>query len=309
MRFRLDVVIVNYHSLRPLRECLPSLMHFLDGCGDVVIVDNSPDDGTALETHAQWPSLTVVQNPENIGFARAVNCGVRRGSAEFILLVNPDIRVTEGTVDDLLAPFLDRLVAAVGVKTLNPDGSIQRSCKRKPTPFDLLNNNLALTPRFPSLAARQGAGDVRREPECDEVVDVVSGAFVCLRRSSWDKVGPFDERYFVYYEETDWMVRAKEMGLGTVYNPRVVVTHAAGKSTDESRDALTLLLWESQQKYVRKHYGWLWDIALRCVFTAAEAARWVRSWGPSHEGAHARRRVWPRMRVFLAGSAGSRASQ
>lgn len=309
MRSRLDVVIVNYHSLRPLRECLPSLMPFLDGCGDVVLVDNSPGDGTAHEMQTRWPSLTVVQSPGNIGFARAVNCGVRRGSADFILLVNPDIRVSDGTVDGLLAPFSDRRVAAVGVKTLNPDGSIQRSCKRKPTPFDLLDNNLALTARFPIVAARQGAGEASREPECDEVVDVVSGAFVCLRRSIWDKVGPFDERYFVYYEETDWMVRAKEMGLGTVYNPRVVVMHAAGQSSEESEDELTLLLWESQQKYVRKHYGWLWDIALRCVFAMAEAARWVRSWGSPHEGAHARRRVWARMRVFLAGSARSRASR
>ena len=300
-----DVVLVNYRSGPRLAAAAGEAVRWLGERAAVTIVDNSPGDGAAELV----PGAQVIRNEENRGFAAAVNQAVRTTSAPFVLLLNPDVSGIRGEFAALERIFAaDDDVAAVAPRLVGPDGALQRSARREPRPRDLLVDVFGLRGRFPRsrrlFASHYGDWDYASE----RVVDAASGAFLVLRRAALDAVGPFDERYFVYAEETDWLVRAKQLGWKTVFSPEVEAVHAARTSTDAGEPALTLLLVESEHEYVRKHFGARTAVAFRGVTLAGDSLRWAvaAARGPSRR-AH-RRALADRLRVHAGRRPGGRST-
>jgi hypothetical protein len=301
----IDAVVVNYHSGTELVDALSMIDRFLGPEASMLMVDNSPGDGTAEAVKSAIPSVTVISNERNLGFAAAVNQALHRSSAPIVLLVNPDVTEVRGDVGDLLDLFdRDPRVGAVGVELLNEDGSRQVNVRSRLSLMDIVFELTTFRSRFPDNARMQRsfypgwAGDTERE------VDIVFGAFLALRREALDDIGLLDERFFVYFEETDWLVRAKDAGWKTVYTPKIRAIHRGRSSTNEGPATLELLLLESGYAYIRKHFGAGRGLLVRGAFILFDGTRLVVARLRSHAAAETlRATLRDRLRVHLTARA------
>jgi GT2 family glycosyltransferase len=274
---QLDVVVVNFHSA-PLIGGTIAIAHAFAGAdARLIVVDNSPGDGAAEIVRKADPEATIIVNSRNRGYAAAVNQALDAGERELVLLINPDVRKISGSFGDVVDAFREPRVGAVVTQLLNAAGEAQPHCIQAPRPFDLISEDLALVERFPRWRRpRQyrmldwDRGDARR-------VDAATGACLFLRRASLDDVGAFDDRFFVYYEETDWLLRAKQRGWETMFLPSVEVVHDSAGSSPGASSGHNLLLLESQHRYARKHFGVATSGLLRATLCVIDTLRLVRN--------------------------------
>jgi GT2 family glycosyltransferase len=293
----LDVVTVNFHSAPLLASTADLVRGFAGPAARMFVVDNSPGDGGAEIVRSRDPGATVIQNAVNRGFAAAVNQGLAVGAGELVLLLNPDVERVSGRYADVVAVFRDPSVGAVVPRLLDPDGSLRPSCIREPTPFDLISEDLDLVGRFPSWQRPRRYRYLDWGETDSRDVDAGTGACLFIRRAAFDDVGLLDERFFVYYEETDWLVRAKRRGWRTVFLPTVEAVHRSAGSSPDVVSAHDLLLLESQHRYARKHFGAARAAALRLVLITLDAARLARHALTGRAGA--RRTALERIRIHL----------
>lgn len=249
-----SVIIVSYNVREDLRRCLESLVSLHeDGMTETIVVDNASNDGSAALVQEQFPWATLVQNAQNIGFAAGVNQGLARANGAFILLLNPDTVVCTDTVERLLTFMRAHPECGIaGGQLLNPDHSPQESSRSFPTPASLVAESLFLTRLLASNRRGKALHATSRRPR---PVDAVVGACLMARREMVQHIGPLDERFFLYSEETDWCRRARQHGW-TVYTlPDAPVIHGLGRSTDAQPDAAFIELYRSRHIYMRKHFG------------------------------------------------------
>ena len=251
----LAVVIVNYNAGRHLHRCLSSVYaNAGDAVVEVVVVDNASRDGSARLAAEEFPEATVIENPDNRGYGAAVNQGIRWTRAPRIFALNPDAEVVGGTLDGLLKIANDRPTAgAVGPVVREPDGSLYPSGRKVPSILEAVGHVL-LGPinhenRF-SRAYRMDDWDRTSERE----VDWVSGSCMLLRRSALDRVGLFDERFFMYAEDVDLCTRLRRHGWKVLFTPQFEVLHEGGVSTGRSR-AMVLEHTRSAYRYFAKHHA------------------------------------------------------
>jgi GT2 family glycosyltransferase len=218
-------VVVTYDALPWIDRCLESVAGT-----ETVVVDNGSSDGTVGAVRARFPSVRVVE-AENRGLAAGWNRGLAETSSEHVLVLNADAWLVEGALAALVgAAGRHPRAAVVGPRLLNTDGSLQRSVRGFPTAWRIGTEYLylrKLAPRSRALNAFYGAGfDHASERE----VEWLMGSCMLLRRAAYDEVGPFDERYFLFSEEVDWMRRATDRGWSVVFTPEARCVHVGGAS-------------------------------------------------------------------------------
>jgi len=220
---RAACVVVTYDALPWIERCLRSV----EGL-ETIVVDNGSRDGTVDLVRGTFPDVQVVES-ENRGLCAGWNTGIATTSTEHVLLLNADAWLLEGALGALVGAA-DRhpRAAVVGPRLLNPDGTLQRSVRGFPTVWRLATEYLylrKLAPRSRALNAFYGAGfDHASERE----VEWLMGACLLVRRAAYDDVGPFDERYFMFSEEVDWMRRAADRGWSVVFAPEARCVHVGG---------------------------------------------------------------------------------
>jgi hypothetical protein len=273
---RLDVVVVNFHSAALIARTI-AIAHEFAGAGTrLIMVDNSPGDGAANIVRSAAPDATVIENPVNHGYAAAVNQAFMEGDAELVLLINPDVQELSGSYAEVLEAFRDPLAGAVAARLVNTDGTLQPNCICAPRPFDLISEEVALAERFPNWRRPRLYRMLDWDHRDARRVDAARGACIFLRRAAIEDVGLFDEHFFVYYEETDWLIRAKQRGWRTVFLPTVEAVHASAGSSPDIRSPHSLLLLESQHRYARKHFGAMTTGLLRATQLGIDTARLAR---------------------------------
>jgi len=282
-------VLVNYREPDRVDAALYAFREFVRRRVRAVVVDNSAG-GVDFNTTAG--DVFIIQNQRNLGYAAAINQAMDLVEANFILLLNPDVSGWHGSVDSIAEAFKDSSVVAVSPRLRDESGAVQHSCRRAPRPFDFLSETLALAARFPRWSRPRRLRMLDWDYADERDVDAVTGACLFLRRSAFERVGPFDERFFVYGEEIDWLVRAQQLGYRTRYLPSVEVTHIGSASTPASRPVLDRLLIESHYRYIGKHFGRATELALRAALFTLDALRVARH--PT-----AARDLIARMRVHL----------
>jgi GT2 family glycosyltransferase len=216
-------VVVTYDALPWIERCLASVAET-----ETIVVDNGSSDGTVGVVRERFPDVRVVES-ENRGLCAGWNTGIRLTGAEHVLLLNADAWLLDGALHALVA-VADRhpRAAAVGPRLLDPDGSLQRSVRGYPTVWRLATEYLylrKLAPRSRALNAFYGAGF---DHESEREVEWLMGACLLIRRAAYDEVGPFDERYFMFSEEVDWMRRAADRGWSVVFTPDARCVHVGG---------------------------------------------------------------------------------
>jgi GT2 family glycosyltransferase len=224
------VVVVTYNSVAVVQGLLDSLPRALgDLTADVVVVDNGSSDATRDVVQAR-PDCRLVRST-NVGYAGGINLGVR--SAEPvgpIVVLNPDVRLHDGAIVRLVAALGNPGVGITAPRVLDPDGSLALSLRREPT----LARGLGLAGTgVPLLSEYVTDEDDYARPG---PVDWALGAVLAISRECWDTVGGWDESYFLYSEETDFCLRARDLGFATWYEPAAECEHIGGGS---GRDDLT----------------------------------------------------------------------
>lgn len=269
-----DIVIVTYNSAARIPACLTALRRLLPlERGRVIAVDNASSDGSAEAVESLEPSAAVVRNDVNAGFAKAVNQALRLGTAELILLLNPDVLDVRGDLAEVERLFAEDRVAAVATLMIDECGELRRSCHLEPSPFTLLSENLALHERFPSWRAARAYRMLGWDMRSARDVEDACGGFLVLSRRAVEEVGLLDERFFLYCEETDWMRRARRLGWRVVFTPALEAVHAGGKSSEMPEEAMSAHLLRSQYRYLRKHFGILAETSTRVTFAALDLLR------------------------------------
>lgn len=271
-RASIHVVIVNWNSGAQLRECLRSFAAVAADAvtARVTVVDNASHDASCEGLEAPVP-LDVVRNADNRGFGAACNQGAAGSDAEFLLFLNPDTRLLPGSFAQpvrYLRPQENKQVGILGIQLVDVDGHVARNTARAPTAWSMVGNSVGLDrlmPRlFPPHFVTEWAHDDTR------VVDQVMGAFFLVRRSVFEAIGGFDERFFVYYEDLDFSMRARAQGWRSVYLATARAFHRGQGTTEGATARRTFYFCRSRILYARKHFGVLGALAVTLTTLALE---------------------------------------
>ena len=250
----ISIIIVSWNTARLLENCLASILaNAPTSPFDIWVVDNASTDDSHRMVREKFPQVHLVENRENVGFARANNQAIQRCAGKYVLLLNPDTLVASGALQALVE-FLDKQpeAGAVGARILNPDGSLQISSHPRPT----LSRELWRLFHLDSISPYAAYPLTKWEANQPQEVDVLMGACLLLRKEVLDKVGFLDEDYFMYSEEVDLCYRIQHAGWRLYWIPQAQVVHFGGQSTQQAPTEMFLNLYRSKVIYFRKHYGW-----------------------------------------------------
>lgn len=269
-----DVVIVNYKSASHTVKCVAALHAAArqDGVSVEVHVVNNGDARAEFETEVHHAGeAKVTTNSENLGFAAASNVGARAGTAPFILFLNPDALVHSGALQALTSFLSDTRngqVGIVGPEVCNSNGATVPSCSRLPSRFDLITRSMGLHALLHKKASYPYAP--LDDHAHSRAVGQVMGAALMIRRSLYEQLGGFDERFFLYYEDVDISARAKAVGAESYYLKDACVTHVGRISSSQDAGFSLALHVRSRLTYAGLHFGRLYQLFLLLVCTVIE---------------------------------------
>ncbi len=261
-----DIVIVNWNAGIQLRECLKSIAESAEEgykLNRVILVDNASSDGSAISLRCIGLPLRLIQNETNVGFAAACNQGARGSVADYILFLNPDTRLSSKTLSksvSFLALPENSSVGILGVQLLGEAAEVTRSCARFPTASLFVSrmfglNRIAPT-RFPDHFYTEW------DHKDSRPVDQVMGAYFFVRRQLFQSLEGFDERFFVYFEEVDFSLRAKQAGFSSYFLASAACYHKGCGTTDQIKARRLFYSLRSRILYGFKNLGGLSAAAL-----------------------------------------------
>lgn len=255
---KLSVIIVNYNVKYFLEQCLKSVMAAAEGIDlEVFVVDNNSVDGSVEMIRNKFPKVRLVANKENLGFSKANNQAIQQASGQYILLLNPDTLVEQDTFHKVLA-FADRTpdMGGLGVKMIDGQGKFLPESKRGlPTPAVAFYKIFGLSALFPrsKVFGQYHLGYL----DADQIhaVEVLSGAFMLLRRTTLEKTGLLDENFFMYGEDIDLSYRITKAGYRNYYFPQTRIIHYKGESTKKSSINYVMVFYNAMIIFARKHFS------------------------------------------------------
>ena len=231
---KISIIVVSWNVAGSLKRCLDSVFATKYPNLEVIVIDNASSDDSVHVTK-NYHDVTVVKNLQNVGFPRAVNQGFKISTGDYFLVLNPDTRLPK----DFFTKSLNFTkshpdMGVIGPRFTDPDGSPQGSIFKEPSMF-------SIHPKY-SLNITSD-------------VNAVSGACMFFPRSTLDKIGPFTEKVFMYFEDLDYCRRIRAAGLKVYYNPEITIIHEHGQSSKQSPNAQKYL-WQSNLWYNGpiKHY-------------------------------------------------------
>ena len=290
----LSIIVVSYNTRDLLLQCLESVLESLEqvqaggrlsmdaraiGRGyEVIVVDNASTDGSAQAVRRFFPEVRLIENEFNRGFGAANNQAIAVSQGRRLLFLNPDVRAQGNAITELLR-FLDRY-PRTGMATSRlkyPDGSFQDSAFRFPSLWMVF---LDLFPLHPTLArsslnGRYPPSAYRRPFEIDHPL----GACMMVRREMIERIGGFDEAYFMYCEEVDWCMRARHDRWRIFCVPEAEMVHHGGGSTAHLPDEMFVELFRSRLRLFGRYYNPFFKVAAKAVMAAGlwwEHGRWLR---------------------------------
>lgn len=255
---KLSIIIVNYNVEHFLEQCLNSVLAAKqDFAIEVLVVDNNSVDGSLEMMATKFPQITLIANKDNRGFSKANNQGIRIAKGEYILLLNPDTVVESDTFSKTIA-FMDAHPDAggLGVKMLDGKGDFLPESKRGlPTPAAAFYKMFGLSKLFPR--SKRFASYHQGHLSNDEIheIEVLSGAFMLMRKSVLDKVGLLDEDFFMYGEDIDLSYRIIKAGYKNYYFPETRIIHYKGESTKKNTVNYVYVFYNAMVIFAKKHYS------------------------------------------------------
>ncbi len=244
----LSIIIVNWNTRDLLQQCLEAVHATVHGLAfEVWVVDNASTDGSLAMLREEFPQVQVIENQENLGFARANNQALERCVGRYALLLNSDAFLGVGAAVALFGALqADPRAGIAGARLVYPDGRAQRSYSCLPSLLGEVGSLLGMD-KVNTRVGKKGKGEVKE-------VGAVSGACLLARRAMLDEIGLLDELFFMFSEEIDLCKRAWAAGWKVLHVPAAGVVHVAGGSSGLTSGRV-LQLYRGKVQYFEKHYG------------------------------------------------------
>ena len=252
----LSIIIVSYNVKSFLRQCLKSVYSSkIDIPLEIIVVDNYSFDQSVEMVKNEFPKVKVIENNKNLGFAKAVNIGVKHSSGEYICLLNPDSVIENGTLQELYNHYINNTnTGIVGAKIINPNGTTQLASKRTfPSLWIGISKFLGLNKIFPNSKLFAGYNQTFISEDNISNVDAVSGSCMLFSKQIFNDINGFDESYFLYFEDTDFCTRVKDSGKEIIYFPKAKVIHYKGESHKHAPFDTIKIFHESMSLFFQKH--------------------------------------------------------
>jgi GT2 family glycosyltransferase len=254
---KLSVVIICWNDLKVIQQCLHSIYSGTHSTRfEVIVSDNGSTDGSVEFIRTNYPQAHIVENGANLGFAKGNNAGIRVSRGDYVLILNPDTIIHDGSLDRFVN-FADRHPEAggFGCRVLNPDGSYQTSARLFPTVWRYWVKALYLRKlsRYSRLFTYEEYPAWQGQSE--RPVDWQSGCCVMFRGDLLNRLGGFDEQFFYHFEEVDLCRRVWNAGFPIIFTPEAVITHLGGQSVSRFPIRFELEKHRSRYRYFYKHFG------------------------------------------------------
>jgi len=272
----ISIVIVGWNAKHYLELCLESLATASPRRSmEILVVDNASSDGSAEMIEARFPYVKLIKSNENLGFAKGNNVAIRQCQGRYIALVNPDVIVFPGCLD-ALADFLDQnpKVGNVGPRVLNPDMTMQSTCRRSPTIWNNFCSATGLATKFKNSRLFAGEHMFYFAHDRTLPVDVLVGCFSMIRRETFEEVGLLDEDLFMYGDDVDWCRRCWKAGWQVVFFPGAKAIHDRGKITAPYPVRFAVAQQKSVLHYWSKHHSFWGVMGIRSIIFFHHVARY-----------------------------------
>lgn len=258
----ISIIVVSLNTKDLLLDCLASVFETIKGIlFEVWVVDNNSTDGTAEAIRERYPAVNIIKNKENVGFAAANNQAFRQINGDYALLLNTDTVLTNGSVKELYDFMEANPEAGMACgQLLNQDGSKQNSIANFPTMLTFFCNETILRTLMPKKFPSK-----RREYLSPLKVDSCIGACLIVRKDAMDGIGLLDERYFFFFEETDWAYRMKLGGWAIYFVPTAKIFHAQGMTVGSSLNS-RIMFYRSRYLFFKKWYSKSYPLFYLVIF-------------------------------------------
>lgn len=255
----LSIIIVNYNTKKLTKNCIDSVINSTKEIDyEIVVVDNSSDETQVYEpSELQKDKVIIFSDIPNNGFGVACNFGARKSRGNYLLFLNSDTLVQEGTIDKCFKYLKEcKDIGILGVKTLLKDGTLDHGCKRGfPTPSSSLYYFLGLDKKHPENRKYGAYRQTFIDENKTSSVDAVSGSFMMIPKKIYEMVSGFDEDYFMYGEDIDLCYRVKTMGYSVVYFADAVIIHLKGQSGLNNKSPKVIYhFYNAMMLFYNKHY-------------------------------------------------------
>ena len=256
MKADLSVLIVNYNSREYLSNCIDSIfLSKTDLRLEVIVIDNNSNDNSIKLIESIDNRILIIKNDNNLGFSKAVNIGLQKCDAKYVCILNPDTIIGSDCISGVLK-YMDQKedIDCISPKIVNPNGTLQISCKRSlPKIRDSFFKLIGFDKFFPSNKFFSRYNLLYLDENKTHQVEVISGACMFLRKKTIDLVGYFDESFFLYGEDIDYCHRMNKLQMKVVYFPNYEVTHFKGVSAESRPYQVIFEFHDSMIKYFIKY--------------------------------------------------------
>ena len=258
MKIDLSIIIVNWNTKEITLDCLRSVFEQTKNLSfEVILVDNGSSDGSLTAIRRGFPSVRLIENRENLGFAKASNQGIKNSRGKYILLLNSDTVILKKALDKMVG-FMERNaeVGACSARLVGTDRKTQHIAARFPSLFHYFNEY---------ILGRPSANYPREKYGRNMEVEALIGACLMLRKEVISQVGLLSENYFMYSEDVDLCYRIRKAGWKIMYLAEPEVVHLGGESSKKVKREMDRKLWESRLIFFGKFHS-SWEVfALRCI--------------------------------------------
>lgn len=250
---KISVIIVSYNSQGFIEKCINSVLKNLSEKSEVIVLDNASNDKTVDILKKFGDKIILVQSGENLGFAKGCNLAAKKARGEYLFILNPDTEIQRPIFDELIK-FYETTVdmGIVAPKLIMQDDKVQASVKRLPTLWGAFKEYI--------LGIKNSYSEFVPVSDESQEVEMAYGAAWLIKKDLFNKLGGFDEKFFLYYEDVDFCRRVRENNKKIYYYPKVLIKHLVG-ATKSEQDKYKLNL-ESAQKY----HGWFKFMFLQLIF-------------------------------------------
>lgn len=251
-----SIIIVAYNSCDFLPACLKSVRDACEGVeSQIIVLDNGSSEPILPEIKKFFPEVLWLDSKENLGFGKGCNLAEKQATKPYLFFINPDTIISKNAFHEMLQ-FMEEHPESgtVGCRILNEDGSLQWACRRSfPTIVSAVSKTIGLAALFPKNKTLASYNMTYADPDEMTEVDAISGSFFCMRRDLYEKLGGFDEDFFMYGEDLDLCFRAKVAGCKNYYTPSTNILHFKGQSCRTRRWDSYLDFYKAMLIFVKKH--------------------------------------------------------
>jgi len=256
----LSIIIVHYRTPELLKLCLSSIKKTVSGVDfEVIIVDSAATRQTKNAVEEKFPGALVLPYEENLGYSRGVNIGIEKARGNYFLILNPDVIATEGSVIKMLDYMKEHPdIGMLGPKMLNFNGTVQRTYFNFYKPITIIARRTFLWRFGPFKKALKDFLMVDSDPGKIQTPDWLMGSVIMVSRGAMQKVGPMDERFFMYFEDVDWARRFWHNGYKVVYYPETIMYHYHQRESKTRLGLLDVLLNKKTRWHVMSAAKFFW---------------------------------------------------